>query len=65
MFYDLKGIIYHGELHFTARIILAGNIAWAYDSRQNMGIPFCRCTPTNHAEELTTLENRHAYIYVY
>jgi hypothetical protein len=64
-FYQLRGIIYHGDLHFTARLITMNHIAWNYDGQRNAGIPVKDTTVSNDVNKLTTLHGRRAYIYVY
>ena len=63
--YLLRGIIYHGQLHFTARLINTNNITWAYDGQLNMGIPIQEHNLSDDIGQLTTLQGRQAYVYVY
>jgi len=63
--YLLRGIIYHGQLHFTARLVTTNNITWTYDGQLNRGIPVQELNPSDDVRQLTTLQNRQAYIYVY
>ena len=37
--YQLRGIIYHGQLHFTAHLITEDNMVWGYYGQHNMGVP--------------------------
>ena len=63
--YLLRGIIYHGQLHFTARLITTNNITWAYDGQLNNGIPVLEHNLSDDIHQLTTLQGRQAYVYVY
>jgi hypothetical protein len=63
--YLLRGIIYHGQLHFTARLITTENIAWAYDGQLNRGVPVKDHSMSDDIHQLTTFQGRQAYIYVY
>jgi hypothetical protein len=63
--YRLRGIIYHGQLHFTARLIAMDNVAWGYDGQCNMGIPIKDPMASSNVRELTKFQGRQAYIYVY
>ena len=63
--YLLRGIIYHGQLHFTARLVTTNNITWTYDGQLNRGIPVQEHNPSDDVRQLTTLQDRQAYVYVY
>ena len=64
--YKLRAVIYHGNFHFTARLI-QNEIFWMYDSQKNNGHPIQENFPPNidifHA--ITTLQEQHAHIYIY
>lgn len=64
-YYRLRGIIYHGNLHFTARLITMDHGTWSYDGQHNGGIPIKDTVKADDESELTTLQGRRAYIYVY
>lgn len=64
-FYQLRGIIYHGDLHFTARLITMDHITWNYDGQRNTGIPLEDDSVADDVSKLTTLHGRRAYIYIY
>jgi hypothetical protein len=64
-FYQLRGIIYHGDLHFTARLIMMDHITWNYDGQRNTGIPLKDDSVADDVSKLTTLQGRRAYIYIY
>jgi len=54
--YVLRGIIYHGQLHFTARLISTNHTSWTYDSQVNKGIPIKENSPSdNDIGQLTLL----------
>ena len=63
--YCLRGIIYHGQLHFTARLIGMDNTAWIYDGQLNMGVPVLEHGSSDGVEQLMTLQGRQPYIYIY
>jgi hypothetical protein len=63
--YRLRSIIYHGQLHFTARLITMNNTAWIYDGQLNMGVPILEHNSSDGVERLMTLQGRQPYIYVY
>jgi hypothetical protein len=63
--YKLKAIIYLGGFHFTARLIEENGKTWAYDSQINRGIADEDQNTIQNQTELTKLQNRQAYIYLY
>ena len=63
--YFLRGIIYHGQLHFTARLITTDNIVWAYDGQVNSGVPVQEHITSYDVKQLKTLQGRQAYVYIY
>jgi hypothetical protein len=63
--YFLRGIIYYGQLHSTAHLIMMENVVWTYDGQLNMGIPIRKDSSTNDVEWLMTLQSGKAYVYVY
>jgi len=68
--YNLCGVIYLGQFHFTARMINTNSKIWSYDGQKNHGMPWkdygCNSTedPT-HIDALANLDGRSAYLYVY
>ncbi|KIJ09419.1 hypothetical protein PAXINDRAFT_17496 [Paxillus involutus ATCC 200175] len=60
--YALKGIIYLGGFHFSARLIKGSKI-WSYDGRENGGSPWLETLPVT-AIDLEQLAGRKADIYV-
>jgi hypothetical protein len=64
-YYKLRGIIYHGNLHFTACLITMDHGTWSYNGQRNGGIPIKDTVKADDESELTTLQGRRAYIYVY
>jgi hypothetical protein len=63
--YQLRGIIYHGQLHFTARLIAEHNMVWGYDGQHNMGVPFEDQTITTEVRNLVSFQGRQACVYVF
>jgi hypothetical protein len=68
--YALRGVIYLGHFHFTARLIDRSGQIWNYDGQKNGGIPYrdnnCEFTIENaQMDSLTVLDDRPAYLYVY
>ena len=63
--YHLRAIIYLGQSHFTARLITANGLIWAYDSQCNNAIPLLEQAISHTSSELNKFQNRTAYIYVY
>jgi hypothetical protein len=61
----LKGIVYHGEFHFTSRIISEDNIAWYNDGRTTGK----NCIDDGHlksiSKEINTCRNRNIVFAVY
>lgn len=74
--YNLAAIIYYGNFHFSARLLLAGTSLWKYDGRCNGGTPvletcnvteLCRENEIGVLSSLTQLgtSNAHAYLYIH
>ncbi|KAG1781408.1 hypothetical protein EV702DRAFT_963175 [Suillus placidus] len=61
--YRLKGIIYAGGGHFTARLI-ADNATWTYDGQVNDGRP-CMEPSLSESVQLRDLDGRQAHLCVY
>jgi hypothetical protein len=62
--FHLKAVIYYGELHFTATLLLDGQ-SWNYDSQLNEGIPLLNGNIHEDINDLPGFRNKSAYIYVY
>lgn len=67
--YYLRGIIYHGGNHFTARLVAHDKI-WNYDSQLNNGVPTideqCRdLANPSHLRHLTMHQARIAMLFLY
>ena len=63
--YQLKGIIYHGQLHFTARLVNEHNMIWGYDGQDNMGVPFEDQMTVTNVSDLAYFRGRQACVYVF
>lgn len=63
--YQLRGVIYHGLLHSTARLITEDNMVWGYDGQHNMGIPFEDGMVTTNVRDLVSFHGRQACVYVF
>ena len=63
--YQLRGIIYCGQLHFTAQLIMKDNMVWGYDGQYNMGIPFEDQKDADDEHKLVIFQGQHAHIYIY
>jgi hypothetical protein len=68
--YMLRGIIYLGQFHFTARLIDPQGLIWCYDGRKNGGVPWAddSCCSTDvdvHIQRLNFFDSRSAYLYIY
>lgn len=71
--YQLRGIIYEGGFHFSARMLEPNGLVWQYDGQVNGGHPAIDLiasdlnftTPSSHYQALTTLDHRRAHLLVY
>ncbi|KAG2139928.1 hypothetical protein BD769DRAFT_1350422 [Suillus cothurnatus] len=71
--YHLRGIIYQGEFHFSARMLQSDGIVWQYDDRLHNGTPsfdfaaseHVRTSATLDYHTLQTLEGRTAHLLIY
>jgi hypothetical protein len=61
--YKLKGIVYSGSAHFTARLI-GDDMTWTYDGQLNDGHPHAENVFSKSAQ-LHELDGRQAHICVY
>ncbi|KAG2122153.1 hypothetical protein BD769DRAFT_1389791 [Suillus cothurnatus] len=71
--YCLRGIIYKGAFHFSARMLDPKGVVWQYDDRVNDGHPSFdlaatdhqRCSPTFDYKTLKMLQGRAAHLLIY
>jgi len=66
--YQLSAIIYLGGFHFTIRLIHKNGSVWKHNGATNNGIPildFIAQKTDSELEQLLTLEQRKAHIYIY
>jgi hypothetical protein len=63
--YQLRGIIYHGQLHFTAHLITEDKMVWGYDGQHNMGVPFKDQTVMTNVCDLASFQGQQACIYIF
>jgi hypothetical protein len=68
--YSIRGVIYLGQFHFTARMIHSDGNIWSYDGQKNHGIPWlddnCRSMQTPaHVTALMEFDNHSAHLYIY
>lgn len=70
--YRLAAIIYHGDFHFCARLLLHNHSLWMYDGQTNNGTPILEHPDFGawHAQGgslslLTSLGSKKAHIYIY
>ena len=68
--YHLRGIVYYGGYHFTARLIDSNQSVWSYDGQLHGGLPqLDECLPSVHSMDdlspLTTLGLRHQHLLIY
>jgi hypothetical protein len=61
--YKLKGIVYSGSAHFTARLI-GDDMTWTYDGQLNDGHPHAENVFSKSAQ-LHELDGRQAHICIY
>lgn len=65
--YQFRAVIYHGDYHFTARIIDPHNNIYIYDGQKNEGFPSfeSKLIDYKNFKNFTTLHGRSAHIYIY
>jgi hypothetical protein len=65
--YSLRGIIYCGQYHFTARLFDSHHNIWIYDGQANGGFPSSECMLADFSDltQLTFLHGRNAHLYLY
>jgi hypothetical protein len=62
--YALRGIIYLGQYHFTARLLDPDGNIWSHNGQKNFGQPWLTGN-TNNQDVLTIFNGREPYLYLY